>query len=133
MKNMIDLKPHIIDGTMQEIQTVSNGLLSIIIRCLLAAKEYTGIGFADMTSSKKQTQEISDAKHLAALLLFDETIQMSFTRKQVCEVFGLATSAGLRQAEQKRRYQVIFRRKYEALRKEYENTVLIEYNQEIPF
>lgn len=112
---------------------VNETLLTIIVKAILVTRQQTKVNIAKMIDPAQRTQPVCDARHMAALLIYEETFRSAATKKMISELFGVWNGEMISRAQMKNKYDVLFASKMEALRARFEKIVLAEYDKEIPF
>lgn len=108
-------------------------LLTLIIKAIIVARETTGVTFAKMINPKEQAQRICDARHIAALLAYEETYRSGASKKVISEFFGNWHGEMITRAQHKVRVNTMFAKRMQAARARFEKIILAEYDKEIPF
>lgn len=108
-------------------------LLTLIIKVLIAAKVKTGVSWAQMLNNNKVDNRTADARHIAALLIYEETGNTTLSRNVIGHFFGFKSGNIARHGISKRLENSYFESKFNKVKEYYETIVLEEYDQQIPF
>lgn len=113
----------------------TRNLITVFLKALQAVKNITGVSYREMMASKggKNYRRVSDAKHYAMYLTFTETYDTKLSERSIANVFGLSSNSSVRRSKVKMQTDFMFRKVYKEVKKEYDNIVLVEYDQAIPF
>ena len=112
---------------------VNETLLTIIVKAILVTGKQTRVNIAKMIDPAQMAQTVCDARHMAALLIYEETFKSAATKKMISELFGVWQGEMVSRAQMKNKHDVLFARKMKALRARFANIVIAEYDKEIPF
>ena len=114
-------------------QQIPETLLTIIIKCILVVRQETGVSYTKMLDRRATANDIADARHMAAALMYEETFRTGLTQRVIAELLGTEHGGIVRRAQQKEKCDALFAKRMQSARARYEKIVLAEYDKEIPF
>lgn len=108
-------------------------LFSIILTAFAVVREQTGVDYRDMMHRFKLDHETTDAVHMAAHLIYEETAVINVSRRVISALFGRTSDHLVRRAQIKEQQLQQFRAKMRVVRQKYQEISLRLYDEEIPF
>lgn len=112
---------------------VPETLFSIILLCMRVVRDHTGQDYKEITNRFKLDHKTADAAHMAALLIYEETVTTPIRQRAISTLFGRHSQALVRRAIEKEKEFRHFSDNMRVIRRKYQEASLEVYDNEITF
>lgn len=112
---------------------VPETLFSIILLCMRVVRDHTGQDYKEITNRLKLDHKTADAAHMAALLIYEETVTAPISQRAISTLFGRSSQSLVKRAIEKEKELRNFADNMRVIRRKYQEASLKVYDKEIPF